>query len=209
MADEMKANETKAEGPKVTPEDAAAAQVQATETAKTGSKRAKVKATLPEEGSLEEAAIVADPQTYEEQLVALLPADERTKPGAKLFAEACVAYGIDPDPNVRPMNVLHEVGQPRWRYVNARPEFREPERVRFVTGGGVKVVHPMDEDFEHRLKGHFKTTRMVSGKLVDVGLPANLTLPEPLVTGQVPEPQEQVVPGGFLKQAAQAAARRR
>jgi hypothetical protein len=206
MADETK------QGSETTANETAQAraQAQATEQAKTGTRgRRGGKDALPEEGSLEEAAIAADPATYEAQLLAILPEAERTRPGAKLFAEACVAYGVNPDPDVRPMNVLHEVGRARWRYVPARPEFSEPERVRFVTGGGVKIVHPADEEFEGRLKKHFRSEREVNGHVVDVGLPANLTLPEPLVTGQIPEPTEHVQPGGYLKQAAQRAARRR
>jgi hypothetical protein len=166
---------------------------------------------LPREGSTEDAAMAASEVSYAEQILAVLPKEERGKPGDQLFAEACVAYAINPDPNAHPVEILKRQDGSRWKFVPGNVHERIPDRVVFVTGGGLKVTHPMDADMEERLhKGLFKTTRTRNyNELVNYALPNDLTLPREIVTGIPPKNRDNGFPGGYLRRKAQEQARNR
>lgn len=171
-------------------------------------KKGAIKANALEEGSLDEAAIAADDDSYVAALLETIAEDERDKPGAALFAEACVAYGIDPTPGKTPIEVLHAHKSDRWRFQSGDPIEGVPDHVVFVTGGGIKVVHPRGDypaglDFERRLRRIFRT-QLRDGS--EAALPDNLTIPRTLVNGIVPKNGPHLPAVGFLRRRAQAAA---
>lgn len=166
-----------------------------------------------EEGAGAPAAAEADvtADNYDATLLEMLPAHERTRTGAVLFAEACIVYGIDPDPAKRPIEILHDQAAPRFRFYAGDSTLTPPtpDRVRFVTGGGVKVCHPIDEDFDRVLRRWFRTTTIDprTKEPVEGPLPEDLTLPREAVTG-IPQTTDHVYPKGYLRQRAIEAARR-
>jgi hypothetical protein len=97
----------------------------------------------------EEIEATATPDNYEQQMLSLIPMRERHKVGALLFAEACYIYGIDPNPEKQPTEILGP-----WKFYPGNPQLTPPvpDRIKFVTAGGTKVVHPMDDDFEDKLR---------------------------------------------------------
>lgn len=159
--------------------------------------------------SLEDAAIATDDEAYYEQLLAKVPEKERKMPGAELFAEACFAYGIDPREKPPEVNILFDQGQPRWKFKPGNPQAGVPDRVKFVTAGGQKIIHPggtdpEGRDFDRRLRRVFKTLGR-NGR--EGELPDDLTLPRTLVTGIVPKNAPHKPAVGFMRRRAQQAAR--
>lgn len=131
----------------------------------------------------------------DDPLLAILPEVERRAPGVELFLEACRIYGINPTPGLRPAEIPDLV-DPSATAVPAKPRFRDwpadpfrqppvPERVTFVTAGGVKVTHPMDAEFEAVLRRWLHAWHLdpVTRQYVEEPLPDDLTLPRPAVTG--------------------------
>ena len=150
----------------------------------------------------------AEPATISAVLIAMLPTDEQALPGAVLFAEACLAYGIDPDPAVRPLEVLPgDLGR-RWRYYPADEIEGRPAQVKFVTAGGVKIAHPIDADFEQVLRRWLRAYHVdpKTREIVADPLPADLTLPREAVTGRASKTEHRLE-GGYLRQLAARAAR--
>lgn len=147
---------------------------------------------------------------YEASLRAMLPASDADRPGALLFAEACVVYGINPADDCLPQEIL---GAPGARFVfypgNPRALTPVPDRVKFVTAGGVKVVHPIDADFEEILRRWHRAFHQdpKTQEVIADPLPPDLALPREAVTG-VPVKTEHRYPQGYLRRRALDAARR-
>ena len=105
-------------------------------------------------------------------------------PRAALLAEACRVFGINPDPELRPLELAaHKF------YGSA--ELLEPMSVSLVTAGGLKIRYPIDAATEYRLRYNvFKAHKTVrngwSEQHVELPLPADLRLPRVHLTGQVP-----------------------
>lgn len=147
---------------------------------------------------------------YRAELLGILPAEERSKPGADLFAEALVCYGIHADPAKRPIEVLAN-GTERFRFYpgDDTGAFFQPDRVVFVTAGGVKIAHPMDLETEQRLRKIFRTQKInpKTSEIEETPLPENLTLPRTAVTGLPPTTAPHRFEGGYLRRRAMDAAR--
>lgn len=157
------------------------------------------------------SAVEATEDNYEDVLRSRLPADLLTNldgldPSgelAVLYAEACEVYGVNPDPAGR--EVISEI------VPTAGDEFAHPpipRRVRFVTAGGLKIVHPMDQLFEEQLRTWLKAFRMnrQTGEREATELPADLTLPREAVTG-ISTKVEHRFEAGYLRSRALARAR--
>lgn len=166
-------------------------------------------ADAPEEPSVTEseppdpaAALeaTATPDNYEQQMLLLLPPSERSKPGAVLFAEACYIYGIDPNPAKKPVEILGP-----WKFYEGDTQLTPPvpDRIKVVTAGGTKVVHPMDQDFEDKLRHvlHAYHIDRKTQQRIDDPLPPDLTLPRELVNGIVVKTEHQFK-GGYLRARA-------
>lgn len=149
-----------------------------------------------------------DESNYEESLRQTLPAHERTLPGAELFAEACICYGVNPDPDVLPIEILPGEAGARWKLYAGNRLRGEVDTIAFVTAGGVKVRHPMDEQFEAVLRRWFGLIAQdpKTHEVVILPLPNSLTLPREAVTG-IARKVEHVFPKGYLRSRAAAAAR--
>ena len=118
-----------------------------------------------------------------------------------LLLDACEVYGINPDPETRPKELL------QWRYYPADRREDRPARVVIVTAGGQKVdlfegdADPMMTiDSEEVLRGIFNAYKIdpVSKLRVNSDLPEDLTLPRIAVTG-VPEGVAHRYVGGYLR----------
>lgn len=156
------------------------------------------------------AAELSPEQQYETaitELIAALDPKEQKLLGARLFVEACLAFGVNPSPTVRPIEVLMGDGTRRWRFVEGSDIDGLPDRVVFVTAGGVKLSHPMDQDAQDRLLSIFGRKGVdAKGQPMDLPLPNDLTLPRPFVTGVPPRaPERAKVP--VLREQAQRAVR--
>ncbi len=142
----------------------------------------------------------ATPDNYEQQMLSLIPVGERHKPGALLFAEACYIYGVDPNPEKRPVEILGP-----WKFYPGDPQMTPPvpDRIKFVTAGGTKVVHPMDQDFEDKLRNvlHAYHIDRATQQRIDDPLPPDLTLSKELVNGIVRKTDHQFK-GGYLRARA-------
>lgn len=137
---------------------------------------------------------------------AILDALDQADPdgdAAVLFAEACEVYGINPDPAAR--EVISEVVYYPGDHLAVPPT---PDRVVFVTAGGLKVSQPMTDAFEEQLRRWLKAYRMnrATGELEPTDLPADLTLPREAVTG-ISTRTEHRYEGGYLRSRALASTR--
>jgi hypothetical protein len=97
-----------------------------------------------------------------------------------ILAEACGIFGINPDPDAKPRELLsvRALGNPRY--------FEEPA-VRFVTAGGKKLRWPIDADTERTLRHEiFGAIKKRGDVVIELPLPTDLTLPDPARTGIVP-----------------------
>ncbi len=103
---------------------------------------------------------------------------------APVLAEACRVFGINPDPDHRPRELLAARG-----YGDA-DQF-EPLSVVIVTGGGLKLRYPFegDQQTEHTLRfgvfGAFKRDKR-TGTITELPLPRDLRLPAHHRTGIPP-----------------------
>ncbi len=151
------------------------------------------------------------PDDYEREALAMLPPEEQALPGAFLFINACVMYGINPDPKKLPPEIMRLDNGRRWRFYPgdsyAVPPV--PDRVVFVTHGGLKISAPPTPEFDEALHKWFRTDRQDPKTLevVRMPLPASLTLPRQAITGVVPKQEtlQQTLSERILK--AQAVAR--
>lgn len=143
-------------------------------------------------------------------LRAVLPAHERDAPGVDLFMEACLMYGIDPSEDATPVEIPEQAGavRPRWTFYATNPRLlnAKPERIAFVTSGGLKVVHPMDEDFERQLRRWLQAFHLdpKTRELVEDPIPEDRTLPRQAITGEVLSAKHQYREG-YLRARADAA----
>jgi len=154
-------------------------------------------------------AEAAEPETSDADFLAMLPEGERGKIGAVLFAQACVCYGLNPNPDVRPHEIMPaSVAGDRWAYYPGDDYEGTPARIRLVTAGGVKLAFPMDLETEDRLRVIFKAFAVdkVTKVTTPLPLPMNLTLPREAVTGRKPEREPSRFEGTSLQQRARATA---
>ncbi len=105
---------------------------------------------------------------------------------APVLAEACKVFGINPDPELQPRELLAARG-----YGDAA-QFEAPAVV-IVTAGGLKIRWPLDADTEHRLRfDTFHAWRKVrvpgtrEERIEELPLPKDLRLPAPARTGIPP-----------------------
>lgn len=139
--------------------------------------------------------------------------DGRPRRGLRTLIDACLAYGIDPRPDAEPL----ELGD--WKFYQGQP-MGDPEHIRLVTAGGVKLKHysdpdlPMDPDTERvirtwlRLFKVEKDARTGEPVMVPTPMPDDLTLPAPAVTGR-PNSGEHRYDGGYLRSGGRREAARR
>ncbi len=106
-----------------------------------------------------------------------------------ILAEACRVFGINPDPELRPRELLNARGY-------GDPDQFESPSVVLVTGGGLKLRFPFEGDAptEHTLRynvcGAFRRDKR-TGAITELPLPRDLRLPPhhrtgipPVVTGR-------------------------
>ncbi len=140
----------------------------------------------------------------------VLPVHEQTAPGVDLFMEACLLYGVDPSPDATPVEIPDPVGalRPRWAHYPTNPRVlnAKPERIAFVTSGGLKIVHPMDDDFERQLRRWLGAFHLdpKTREIVDDPIPENRTLPRQAITGEVLSAKHQHREG-YMRARADAA----
>lgn len=122
---------------------------------------------------------------------------------AVLYAEACEVYGVNPDPEAR--EVISEVVYYPGDRLAVPPT---PDRVQFVTAGGLKISQPMTELFEEQLRRWLRAYRLnkTTGDLEPTDLPDDLTLPREAVTG-ISTRVDHRFEGGYLRSRALASAR--
>lgn len=118
-----------------------------------------------------------------------------------LLLDACEVYGINPDPELRPKEILS------WRFYHADRREDRPARVVIVTGGGQKVdlfegdADPiMSIDSEEVLRNVFNAYKIdpVTKLRINSDLPEDLTLPRVAVTGIAEGATHRFV-GGYLR----------
>lgn len=140
----------------------------------------------------------------------VLPEHERTAPGVDLFLDACLTYGVDPSEEATPIEIPTPAGatRPRWVHYPTNPRMLnpKPERIAFVTSGGVKLVHPLDEDCERTIRRWLQAFHLdpKTREIVDDPLPADLTLPRQAITGEVLSAKHQYREG-YMRARADAA----
>jgi hypothetical protein len=106
---------------------------------------------------------------------------------AALMQEACERFGIDPDPEKRPIEVM------AFRFYGDPQRF-EPLSLVIVTAGGLKLRYPIDPATEDRLRPVFGCFRRNArtGQIVPLPLPKDLRLSPAARTGMPPAQQEWV-----------------
>jgi hypothetical protein len=136
----------------------------------------------------------------------VLPDEYRGRPGAELLGEACLIYGINPDPKVRPVELPFSA----WRFYPGDPLDDQPDRVALVTAGGLKLFHPPTDDTLSKLRAAFslQRTNPKTGEIFYAPLPEDLTLPRSLIDGRV-RSDAHVYKGGYLRSGGKAEADRR
>jgi len=124
----------------------------------------------------------------------------------RLLAEACYVFGIDPNPKLKPRELLShrfDAGEP-----DGVPVI--PPSVIMVTAGGLKIRYPVDVDTEHRLRIVYNAYR-VNGKTGEkevLPLPPDLTLPREHVDGKVRSSDHQYRTG-YLREGGKSESDRR
>lgn len=121
-----------------------------------------------------------------------------------LMAEACCAFGIDPNPSKKPRQLL------AFRVITGDPDAVPPEApaVSLVTGGGKKLRYPMDDTTEHVVREIFGAFVVRGGKKEELPLPADLALPLEALDGVVRK-STHLYRGGYLAQGGKAEASQR
>lgn len=128
----------------------------------------------------------------------------------ELLDRVCGVFGVDPDVNARPRQLL------AWSYYPEQPLDGIPAAVVIVTGGGKKLKmfddpdYPMDQDTEERLADIFNayTIDGTTKNRVRTNLPGDLTLPLIHVTG-VSTQSEHRYQGGYLRSGGKTEAAKR
>lgn len=124
----------------------------------------------------------------------------------RLLAEACLIFGIDPDPRKKPLELAG------FRFDAGEPDGPNPvpASVSVVTSGGLKIRYPMDSDTETRLRLAFGAfvVEKGSGERKELPLPDDLTLPRSNVDGVVRTNEHQYRPG-YLRSGGKSEADRR
>lgn len=144
----------------------------------------------------------------DEPLERFMPPKVRTALGldgndaaAQLLAEACFVFGIDPNPKLKPKELMS------FRYDQGEPDGAPPipPTVTLVTCGGLKVKFPIDADSEHKLRIVYNAYRVdaKTGEKVVLPLPPDLTLPREYVDGLVRTAEHQYRTG-YLKSGGKA-----
>jgi hypothetical protein len=127
-----------------------------------------------------------------------------------LLLEACDLFGVNPDPDVRPVELLS------WRYYPADRRTDTPAKVVIVTAGGQKLGIwedpdvPLEADTEETLRnifGAFDVDPVTKAK-VPGQLPPDLTLPRTAVTG-ISDRTDHVYKGGYLRSGGRREGARR
>lgn len=136
----------------------------------------------------------------------LPPAPVLNPTHAELLAEACYVFGVNPDPRVKPRELAahrFDPGEP-----NGTPPI--PASVIFVTGGGVKIRYPIDDQTEERLRVIYNCYREdpKTHTRVALPLPQTLTLPHEQVDGIVRSAEHQYRTGYLHEGGKEEAARR-
>lgn len=96
------------------------------------------------------------------------------------LAAACRKFGIDPDPDLQPVQLaaVKHYGNPKY--------FEEPS-IRLVTAGGCKLKWPLDPDSEWKLRHQvfhaYRRDRRTGEIVAELPLPDDLTLPVTVRTG--------------------------
>lgn len=117
-----------------------------------------------------------------------------------LLLEACDLFGINPDPETRPIEMLS------WRYYAGDRRTDTPAKVVVVTAGGQKLSIwedpdvPLEPETEETLRNIFNAWRVdpVTKLKVPAEMPNDLTLPRAAVTG-LSDSQAHVYRGGYLR----------
>ncbi len=128
----------------------------------------------------------------------------------ELLLEACGVFGINPDPDVRPVELLS------WRYYREDVRTDTPAKVVVVTAGGQKLAIwedpdvPLEQDTEEILRNIFGAWRVdpVTKLKVPGEMPDDLTLPRSAVTG-ISDSQAHVYKGGYLRSGGRREAAKR
>ncbi len=127
------------------------------------------------------------------------------KPGIEMLMEACTLYNINPDQNLKPGDPKRPRQLLSWKYFGdneGRPELPD-ERIVLVTGGGVKLSYPADQDTVERLQRVFRLIRKRKGpnneEIAEVlPMPDDLALPTSALTGIV-ETADHRYESGYLR----------
>lgn len=132
-----------------------------------------------------------------------------TKAALNLLLDACERFGVNPEQDHRPAELL------AWRFSPENRVEQIPASVTLVTAGGLKLVHyadpgyPEDPDTIERLRNVFGAWKKdKDGTRVPLPLPTDLTLPEGAVTGLV-QSDDHVYRRGYLRDGGKAEAARR
>lgn len=154
-------------------------------------------ADLP--GPMIDAAAIA--RILPAKVLALLKLPTRWIP---LFAEACLVYGLDPNPSKKPRQLLAH------RLIDGDPDAVPPEApaISLVTGGGKKLRYPIDGDTERALRELFGAFVVRGGKREELPLPADLALPLEALDGIVRSTGHKYA-GGYLQSGGKDAADRK
>lgn len=161
------------------------------------------------------AASQADPGGYK------LPAALARLAGADLLLEACNVFAVDPDQDVRPVELDN------WKFYPGNRLEGRPDQVVLVTRGGMKIGwfrtpdHPdqallvthgaqFDQATETRLRPIFGAwqTDPKTKDVTPIPLPDDLALPAAVVTG-LSDAQAHVYKKGYLQSGGKQEADRR
>lgn len=142
--------------------------------------------------------------TLPARVIAALRINERF---AGLLAEACYVFGIDPNPALKPRELM------AFRVDEGEPDGVPPvpPSVVLVTAGGLKLRYPLDDDSENRLRVVYNAYKVdKDGNRVVLPLPQDLTLPRESIDGVVRSKDHQYRTG-YLREggATEAAARQK
>lgn len=151
----------------------------------------------------------AEPEQY------VMPSTMAGEKGADILADACDVFGINPDPNCVPRELLN------WKHYPADIPNGIDEHVTLVTAGGLKlhwyadgeIREDRDPEMCRRLRDRLRLFVLEgpNKERRDLPFPRDLTLPEEAVTGQVPAAAAAVYryEGGYLRSGGKLEAAKR
>lgn len=139
-----------------------------------------------------------------------VPKTFKGRPGVDTLMDACERYGVNPDPDIKPIELN------KWNYYPEDVVTGVPGYIQMVTGGGIKIRHyddpdwPMDQDTEERLRNVFRSFAIDPDTKLPkpTPLPEDLTLPIEAVTG-IPRKEDHRYRGGYLRSGGKTEAARR